>query len=114
MMKLYYASGYVLIGDEMCNAVVEYAQALADVGRSDLVLIPAMSDDGTRGTARLLIGPASQLFAAPVKDLGVDLEDESTSAAIRRRLARLRPARPMYFMDEDEIDHAQHDGHNGY
>ena len=28
MQKLYYASGWVLLGDTVCTAVVEYAQAL--------------------------------------------------------------------------------------
>lgn len=110
MQKLYYAGGFVLVGDKVCNALMEYASALADVKRSDLVTIPAMSDEETKGSARLLIGPASELFAAPAKDRGVDLEDDEVTTAIQRNIDRLRPARPMYYSDEDHRDH--HNGHH--
>lgn len=93
MQKLYYAGGFILLGDSVCDAVVEYAQALADVGKSDLVVVPALSDEGLRGTVRLLIGPASQLFAAPALDRDVDLEDIEAVASMRDKTARLRTPR---------------------
>jgi hypothetical protein len=93
MQKLYYAGGFILVSDAICDAVVEYAQALADVGKSDLVIVPALSDEGLRGTVRLLIGPASQLFAAPALERDVDLEDAEAVASMQDKTARLRPAR---------------------
>lgn len=112
MRKLYYASGYVLLGDRVCDVLMEYASALADVKRSDLVTVPAMSDEETRGSARLLIGPASQLFAAPAKDRGVDLEDEATTESIIRKIDQLRPARPIYYTEgEDYNGHHDEYGH---
>lgn len=94
MQKLYYASGWVLLGDTVCTAVVEYAQALADVGKSDLVVVPGLSDEGLRGDTRLLIGPASQLFASPALDRGVDLDDDAAVASMQEKTRRLLPARP--------------------
>lgn len=114
MQKLYYAGGFVLLGDKVCSALMEYASALADVRRSDLVTIPAMSDEETRGSARLLIGPASEIFAAPAEDRGVDLDDEETTAAIQRKIDRLRPARPMYFSDDEEGQHNDHHDEFGH
>lgn len=109
-MKLYYSSGYMLVGDKVCSALMEYASALADVKRSDLVTVPAMSDEETRGFAKLLLGPASQLFAAPAKDRGVDLEDQETASSIQRKIDRLRPARPMYFTEAENM--ARHNDHH--
>jgi hypothetical protein len=93
MQKLYYAGGFMLLGDAVCDAVVEYAQALADVGKSDLVVVPALSDEGLRGTVKLLIGPASQLFAAPAVDRGADLDDDEAVGSMRLKTLRLRPTR---------------------
>ncbi|MDY0912898.1 hypothetical protein [Rathayibacter festucae] len=94
MQKLYYASGFVLLGDAVCTAVVEYAQALANVGKSDLVVVPGLSDEGLRGETRLLLGPASQLFTSPALDRGIDLDDEQAVESMRDKTRRLQPARP--------------------
>ncbi|MWV74538.1 hypothetical protein [Rathayibacter rathayi] len=105
MQKLYYASGYVLLGDQVCSAVVEYAQALANVGKSDLVVVPSLSDEGLRGETRFLVGPASQLFTSPALDRGVDLDDPEAVESMREKTRRLQPARPtMQPRDEDEGD----------
>ena len=95
MQKLYYASGFVIIDDTVCDAVLDYAHQLALVQRSDLVTIPALSDEGARGMTTLLIGPASALFAAPALDRGVDLEDEEAVASMRQKIARLDPPSPV-------------------
>jgi len=102
--KLYYAGGFVLLADSICDAVLNYAKALADVGKSDLVIVPSMSDEGRRGATRLLIGPASQLFAAPALDRGVDLEDEAAVASMRQKTASLHPLRPQF--DDTVLDDA--------
>jgi hypothetical protein len=93
MHKLFYAGGYMLMSDTSCAAVMEYAKALADAGKSDLVTVPSLSDEGIRGETQLLIGPTSQLFATPALDRGVDLEDAESVAAMRASTARLQPNR---------------------
>jgi hypothetical protein len=96
MRKLYYASGFVILSDTVCAAVLEYAHALAQAGQSDLIDVPAaMSDEGARGSTTLLIGPTSQLFAAPALDRGVDLEDAEVVASVRQKIAQLRPPSPQ-------------------
>ncbi|MGO4595017.1 hypothetical protein AB4Z18_14475 [Leifsonia sp. 2TAF2] len=96
MKKLYYAGGYIFLDDDVCEALVMYAKALADVGKSDLVTVPALSDEGMQGRTRLLIGPASQLFSAAALDRGVDLTDAEATRSMREKTARLQPSRPVF------------------
>jgi len=100
MQKLFYASGYVILGDEICTAVVEYARALANVGKSDLVTVPALSDEALRGEARLLLGPASQLFSSPALDRAVDLDDPSALASMKEKTRNLQPPKPREGADD--------------
>ncbi|MET3568017.1 hypothetical protein ABIC47_003531 [Leifsonia sp. 563] len=101
MQKLYYAGGHIFLDDDVCDALVRYAQALADVGKSDLVVVPALSDEGLRGETRLLIGPASQLFTAPALDRGADLQDAESTRSMRDKTARLQPSSPVIGRNSD-------------
>jgi hypothetical protein len=94
MRKLYYASGFVILSDSVCDAVLDYARQLALAKQSDLVTVPALSDEGAVGMTRFLIGPASALFAAPALDRGVDLDDDAAVASMREKIARLLPPTP--------------------
>jgi hypothetical protein len=94
MRKLYYASGFVILSDAVCEAVLDYARQLALAKQSDLVTVPALSDEGAVGMTTLLIGPASALFAAPALDRGVDLEDDRAVTSMREKIARLLPPAP--------------------
>ncbi|WP_445996644.1 hypothetical protein ACUWEX_14010 [Okibacterium fritillariae] len=104
MQKLFYASGYVILGDEICTAVVEYARALANVGKSDLVTVPALSDEALRGEARLLLGPASQLFSSPALDRAVDLDDPTALESMREKTRNLQPPKPREGADDGPSD----------
>jgi hypothetical protein len=104
MQKLFYASGYVILGDEICTAVVEYARALANVGKSDLVIVPALSDEALRGEARLLLGPASQLFSSPALDRAVDLDDPTALESMREKTRNLQPPKPREGADDGPSD----------
>lgn len=104
MQKLFYASGYVILGDEICTAVVEYARALANVGKSDLVTVPALSDEALRGEARLLLGPASQLFSSPALDRAVDLDDPTALESMREKTRNLQPPKPREGAEDGPSD----------
>jgi hypothetical protein len=95
VIKLYFAGGFVEVADDVAEVVMDYAHALADVGKSDLVKIPVTSGTGTRGVARLLIGPSSELMASPVDDKGIDLTDPPLLEELRGKIARLQPQRPV-------------------
>jgi hypothetical protein len=101
MRKLYYSSGSMLVGDVTCKAVLRYARALADVGRSDIVTVPVVTDAGSNAYAHLLIGPASQLFSIPVENSrGDEPLDEAAIAHIELETRRMQPARPSW---DDEM-----------
>ncbi len=95
MKKLYYVSGHVVVSDSICAAVIDYARALGETDRSDLVRIPALSDEGARGEAVLLIGPSSELFVAAALDRAADLDDDEAVNSMRLKIAALRPPAPQ-------------------
>ena len=88
MKVLAYAGGEYLTGDEIAQALLDYSQALADVGSAASVGIPIVRDDGERAEATFLVGPASQIVA-----IGVDSSvDELVDDAVVERLKSLTRA----------------------
>ncbi|MCM6764120.1 hypothetical protein NB037_17030 [Rathayibacter sp. ZW T2_19] len=104
MRRLHYSSGHMLVGDVTCKAVLRYARALADVGKSDVVQIPVVTEGGSRAYAHLLIGPASQLYSTPVENSqGDDPVDEEVVAHIELETRRMQPARPSWSDEMTDI-----------
>lgn len=92
MMTLHYASGAVLMADDVCEALLEYARALAAIQGSDVLVVPVVSDTGETAPAEFLLGPASQLLATPVvadEELG---RDQRVIDDIVQRTELIRPA----------------------
>ncbi|OOB90099.1 hypothetical protein [Rathayibacter sp. VKM Ac-2630] len=108
MRRLHYAGGVMLVGDATCKAVLRYARALADVGESDVVQIPVVTEGGSRAHAHLLLGPASQLSSTPVENSqGEDPLDEGVVARIELEARRMQPARPSWsdeMTDNPDVD----------
>lgn len=75
MELIHYADGSVLTGSRIATALVDYAQALAANGASAAVEIPTREQDGSRGHARFLLGPASQIVAVSVPSDFDEIED---------------------------------------
>lgn len=94
MHRLHYSGGTLLVADDVCRALMHYAQALADEGTADTVTIPVVEDDGTVTSADLLIGPASQLVSTEVPNMPSGGEDPEVVAELERRTSRLSPSRP--------------------
>jgi hypothetical protein len=92
MKILSYSGETVLTTDLLGDAVVDYARALAADTAADVIEIPVVVGDG-QGTARLLIGPSSQIISVPSSTEDVDLSDASIIADIRARIAALGPRR---------------------
>jgi len=63
MMTLHYTGDTVLLDDDVCDAVLRYAQALADAQSSDVVAVPMRTPDGEQDVVEFLLGPSSQLYA---------------------------------------------------
>jgi hypothetical protein len=96
MRHIYYTGGQVLTGDRTCKAVLRYARALAEAGTSDVVTIPVLSEGGSKGSAHLLIGPASQIFSVPVPESVDEPFDQSAINRLEEQTRRLQPSRPEW------------------
>ena len=107
MRRLQYSSGFVLTGDRTCKAILRYARALAEVGKSDVVMVPVVTDSGSHAFAHMLIGPASQIFATPVENAVAEPEDADIIEELEQRTMMLQPSRPAWpdeMTDVDPID----------
>lgn len=101
MELMHYAGGELMTGDAIAKAILNYAKALAITDSSDEVEIPIRRDDGSLGTAQLLIGPASQLVAETITTNLEDVTDDELVEQLHRKAARLADARPI--IDDDPL-----------
>ena len=103
MRRLYYASGYVMVADLTCKAVLRYARALANNGTSDVVTVPVITEGGSQAMAHLLVGPASQLFSTPVEQSQDEPVDAEVIEDLERRTMKLQPSRPAWPQEMTDI-----------
>ena len=106
-MTLHYTGGSVLMADDVCEALIQYARVLAATQASDVLVVPVIDEDGELLTAELLVGPASQLLAVPVLGVVESGRDQLVIDDIERRTRLLDApaavARPA--ADEASFDH---------
>ena len=93
MKTIHYAGGVVLTSDELADAVVDYAAALAKKGSSAELTIPVVLEDGSHSEASMLLGPASQLVAQPAVNPDGELDDDALVESVINRTAALGPIR---------------------
>jgi hypothetical protein len=94
MQRLHYTGDTLLVADEVAEALLAYASALADAKTSDVIVIPVVDDAGHANRAEVLLGPASQLYTTPVPDMPEPAVDTAMIRELRARSARLRPSQP--------------------
>ncbi|MFU8948039.1 hypothetical protein ACLRGF_15055 [Mycetocola zhadangensis] len=95
MERIHYATGSILTGTEIARALVDYAEALAKVGSSASVDIPARHPDGSIGRANFLVGPASQLVSETEDSDLPELTDPEVVEHLRRLIVLLSDAHPQ-------------------
>ena len=90
MMRIHYGGGSFLAGTDVATAVLEYSAALANAERAASLEVPAVDIDGNPEIIRMLLGPASQLYAEPVPHFDDADEHEfvARTAAATEALAR--------------------------
>jgi len=84
-MTVHYTGGTVLMADDVCEALIQYARVLAAAQASDVLVVPVVDDAGELVTAEFLVGPASQLLAVPVVGARESGRDQSVIDDIARR-----------------------------
>jgi hypothetical protein len=79
----------LLVGDEVADALLEYAAVLASEARGDTVEIHAIGSDGDEVTATFLLGPGVTMMA---ESSHTNLPEPDNAAALEYiRQARQRP-----------------------
>lgn len=73
-----------MTGDDIAVALLELSKGLANADASQTVEVPILHDDGSRGTATFLVGPASQIVAVDAERDFDELVDEEAVANLRR------------------------------
>lgn len=95
MRKIVYAGGTFYTGNDLAEALLEYAGALARSSTAATVIVPGRTPDGAVGDVEVLIGPASQLVSEPVPDEDLlEIEDAGTAERLRGLTADLDRPRP--------------------
>ena len=82
MKRISYAEDHLVTGDDIADAVMAYAQALAMKGRSDSIDVPAVDAGGSARFFSILVGPASQMFTSDVLTADESRGDEITDARL--------------------------------
>lgn len=107
MKRIHYASGSLVTGDAIAEALVAYAAALALNNAAAEVRAPAVSENGERSEVLLLLGPASQILV----DDGIggeELVDDEFVAEIDQKTRELGPRKATFVEsgteDADGID----------
>jgi hypothetical protein len=91
MMTLHYIGESVLLTDDVCDALLRYARALAETQGSDVVTVPVLTADGEPRSAEFLLGPASQLYATSAPDSAEEERHPAVVAELDRRIRLLHP-----------------------
>lgn len=89
MHRLSYAGETVFVADNVCRALMDYASALAAASIADVVSIPVIDEAGLLTDAEVLVGPASQLFAARVEHMREEAEDAAVVEELQKRTEKV-------------------------
>lgn len=106
MRSIHYADGVIVTGDDIADAVIVYAEALARSSRADTIDIPVRMPSGEVGRSQILVGPASQLVIVP-SPAGVDeIVDAEIVRELHAKAERLNQPSPVseHRDDTDTID----------
>jgi hypothetical protein len=90
MQRLHYMGESVVVADAVCGALFDYASALAGRGMADVVTLPILDEASIQTVAKMLIGPASQLYATPLQSHDEVGSDPAVIAELQRRTAALQ------------------------
>jgi len=101
MKMITYAGAKLMTGDDIAVAVLEHSAALAEENTAETVEIPILKADGSRSTASILVGPASQIVAENVETDFDELLDPETVERLKARTRALRPGIQAGAADQD-------------
>ena len=88
MKHVTYAEKSFFVDDETANLLVAYTVDLAESGDTDTVDINAVSSDGNKVVASLILNASSTLVAESATGELADFENEAVIDYLRRQLGR--------------------------
>jgi hypothetical protein len=89
MRRIIYAGGSFVTSDEIADAVLRFAEELANHNRAATLTVPAVEPDGPTDV-EVLVGPASQLMAESIEGEGVPPDGTAFLAEIEERIRQQR------------------------
>jgi hypothetical protein len=95
MKRILYSGGTIVTGDQVADAILEYASELARHEFSDTIDVPTITDAGLAGHTQLLLGPASQFVVEEYETGSDDPIDEGLVETIREKTAHLQAPKPI-------------------
>ncbi|MCU1405869.1 MAG: hypothetical protein JWQ43_2172 [Glaciihabitans sp.] len=99
----------MLVADATCKALLRYARALAEAGKSDIATVPVINEGGSEGYAHILIGPSSQIFSTHVPDSQDEPIDREVITEMERLTHQLLPATPAWPVEMKDIPNLDFD-----
>lgn len=85
MKRVTYGGGSFLTGDQIADAVLDYAAQIARARSADHLVVPALGADGEPASVDVVLGPASQLLAEREGVAAPDVENAAFVADLERR-----------------------------
>lgn len=112
MMTLHYTGDPIFLDDDVCDAVLRYARALADAHSSDVVGVPMRMPAGGEGSVEFLLGPSSQLYATRTT---MDVLEERHPEVVDELDRRIRLLHPTALFATRSVDRKlEFDSDSGY
>jgi hypothetical protein len=99
-----YNGTVILTGDDVADAVIEYAEALSSGGRSDTIEVPAIAPDGTMTTTKILIGPTSELVIEDADDDELEVNDPRFVGRLRSAATTFGHVEPLHATERPAPD----------
>jgi hypothetical protein len=109
MKHVMYAEKSLLMGDEVADALLEYAQLLSETSHADTVTIRAISVDGNTVDAAFLLNATSVMMVESTNSEVEPPDNAEAVAYLKERIERLSRPRGVQADDdgafyEDDID----------
>lgn len=96
MKHIHYDATTILVGDDVADAVIEYAAALAGGDRADTVDVPAVADDGTMTTTKILIGPSSEIVIEDAEEDELEMDNGEFVGRLRAAAKTFGHSEPIH------------------
>ncbi|ROP63451.1 hypothetical protein [Curtobacterium sp. ZW137] len=106
MKHIKYDGSIILTSDDVADAVIEYAAALAGGDRADTVAVPAVAHDGTMTTTKILIGPASEVVIEDAEEDELEVENGEFVERLRAAARTFGHREPIHANTRDDLTDA--------